>query len=196
MPYCSLKPNPLSVLCPLQTWTQSWWLACRSGTSWGRSRTPCCWRSRIWHLCEPANHLALFCQMEMSLCSTTMSVWDHCSEQDSAMMDVTNILVSPLPLLVWPSNHHGESLPERICTLGCRVFSIVFVRLVYCNGKLFFLEDHVQYQSHVLLLCTKQNMSAWLHILNILENSDSWVWDEKKRHVAVAHIWAYPKDSF
>lgn len=123
MPYCSLKTNPLSVLCPLQTWTQSWWLACKSETSWGRSRTPCCWRSRIWHLCEPANRLALFCRMKRSLCSTTMSVCDHCSEQDSAMSQsppsVGVTKQSPWRVPSWKDLHIGlQSIFYCICPLS------------------------------------------------------------------------------
>lgn len=40
-----------------QIWAPSWWAGCRSETSWGQSRMPCCWRCRIWHHCDIRFHI-------------------------------------------------------------------------------------------------------------------------------------------
>lgn len=39
---------PACLLFVLQLWAPSWWLTCWYETSWGRSRTPCCWMFRTW----------------------------------------------------------------------------------------------------------------------------------------------------
>lgn len=183
---------PSCLLFVLQLWAPNWWLTCWYETSWGRSRTPCCWMFRTWpntrtwsEQSEPIVWECLLWDEDGPSRQIFQFYRKDYPNQDDTDLETEHVMVSVLKfvLLTFESAHYPVWSPESETR---PVLPLTSNELEACSQT-----NQTEGAVCVILCVISSSLKAGLRPLTVhsdLGGFTSWCWPHSGLTAKIFHI--------